>query len=199
MKPKRKVTHREVWLVSLLPAALVVIVSMALPGPADEIRAAEQRLNQLTSGDAHERLHTEYREITAQLQESQRALTELEAREAELEAQISTFASPTRPAQRLEMAQTLDELTRRLGEHGVQVLAMTEAQGSKSNASPAMVAKADWRVSVAATWPAMSEALSDDDTFPQGLALSAMKMEKPRPNLSLQRWELIVVDLGATR
>jgi hypothetical protein len=208
MTPKRKITQRELWLICLLPAALVVIVSMALPGPSDEIEAVERRLTQLTGGDAHEQIHSQLRELSEQREASEQDLAALTAREQSLRSQLAALQSPRPDRAAVAMAEALDELTGRLAGYGVQVLAMEQA-GSTSRVGSARSSQAgagqrsgysggDWQVSVAARWPAIRAALADGDAFPPGLALSAMRMESPRPNMPLRRWELIVTDMQAT-
>ena len=203
MKLKRKTSLREVWLVSLLPAALVIIVSPAVPGPSGEIAAVERRLDQLGSGDAHQRVHSELRELSTQYSQNRQSLVELESREAELQKYIEELRLPVASG-KLNMAEGLDEMTRRLAAHGVQVLAMVE-EGSRrhvGSAAPSRktgtAAQQQWRVSVAATWPVVRAALADVEAFPPGLVLLAMQMHPPQSNVPLQRWELIVADSGTS-
>ena len=209
-KPKRKISQRELWLIALLPAALVVILSLAVPGPAGVAAEMEERLDRLTSGNSGASMHTQLRDLAAEHQASRQQMAELEAREAVARAGIESLQAPAaRRALAFNMAEGLDELTSRLGGHGVQVLAMVEDAGSgqgkfvagtkgRAASGGSTIARRDWQVSVAATWPAMREALADAGTFPRGLALSALKMEPPRPNVRVQRWELMVSDSGAT-
>ena len=216
MKPKRRISRREVWLVSLLPAALVVIVSLGLPDKSEQIAQAERRLDQAYSGDAIARQHSELQSLATQLDESRQALEALVAQEADLLARIQALQAPV-AGRTQSMAEALDELTRRLAGHGVQVLAMMEANraGRSESGAPARgarvrglldslvgggaAARQDWQVTVAATWPAVREALAETDTFPPGLALAALQMAPARPTGPLRRWELVVSDLGARR
>lgn len=194
MKAKRKISQREVWLMSLLPAALVMIISLGLPDKSDEIAAVEQRLGQASSAEAIARQHRELRDLATQLDESRQVLDALEAQEADLQARIRALQTPV-AGRTQSLAQTLDALTRRLAEHGVQVLAMKEAGGE--------AARRDWQVSVAATWQDAREALAATDTFPPGLALAALHMAPARSMagsmVALRRWELMVSDLGGGR
>ena len=191
MKPTRKISQREVWLVSLLPAALVIILSLGLPDKSDEIAAVERRLGQASSTEVIARQHRELRELATQLDESRQTLDALEAQEADLQNRIRALQTPVADRTR-SLAQTLDALTRRLAGHGVQVLAVTETGGAD--------ARRDWQVSVAATWQAVRGALAETDTFPPGLALAALQMAPARSTagsgLPLRRWELMVSDLG---
>lgn len=202
-QPKRKISQRETWLMALLPAALVVILSLALPGPAGEVAEMQDRLERLTGGEAEASMHKQLRDLATELKSNRQELAELETGEAAVAARIQSLQSPV-AGRAFNMAEGLDELTRRLAGHGVQVLAMIEDGGSRQGKSAGggasgggSAARRDWQVSVAATWPEVREALADADTFPQGLALSALKMEPPRPNVPLQRWELIVSGSGA--
>lgn len=202
MKPKQKISQRELWLVSLLPAALVIIVSLAIPGPADKIAETERRLEQLSGGDAHESFHKQLRQHTTQLKASEQELAELEARETIAQSRLHALQSPGRSGT-LEMAEALDKLTHGLARHGVRVLAMEKTRSNRTTPAKSSTARSsdqqsDWQISVAATWPAVRQALADANTFPPGLALSAMKMDPPRPNVALRKWELIVTDAGAT-
>lgn len=188
MKPKRKLSRREVWLVALLPAALAVIVAPMLPGPSTGIEATERRLNQLTGGGGRQALQNQVRELETQIKDRNDELAELDEQTALLQAQLQSVQVPVM-MRTLDMAAGLDDLSRRLDQHGVQVLAMTEGGGSET--SPG------WKISVAATWPALREALTHSRTFPDGLMLLALKMEAPRPEVLLRRWELIVTASGA--
>ena len=214
MKPIGRISRREVWLVSLLPAALVVIVSLGLPDASDEIAALERRLNQVSSGDAIARQHSDLRALATQLDESRQALEGLAAEQADLLVRIQALQAPV-AGRTQSMAEALDELTRRLAGHGVQVLAMMEANraGRSESAAPARgarvrrllgsltgggaAARQDWQVTVAATGPAVREALAETDAFPPGLALAALHMAPARSTVPLRRWELVVSDLGA--
>lgn len=220
---KSKISLRELWLVSLLPAALVLIVSMGLPGPADEIAAIQTQLARVTGSDAQQRMARQLSEASTQLRESREQIEQLEVREAELRSQLEPIeraGGGTGP--RLVMADALDELTERLSRHGVRVLAMhsdaasrtgrTGATSSRSRRRRAKVGTAaagssvtngttnrrsNWEVSVAATWPALRAALADVEAFPTGLWLSALAMEPALPNSSLHRWDLYVNEAGA--
>jgi len=189
MKPKRKFSQREVWLVSLLPAALAAVVALALPGPSSELAAAERRMNQLTGGGGRQVVQNQVRELETQIKERGKELAELDARAAHLHERLRSLQAPV-AARKLDMAAGLDELSRRLGGHGVQVLATTEESGSERSRG--------WKVSVAATWPALRAALAQSSTFPEGLTLSALRMEAPRPDVVLRRWELVVAAAGGT-
>ncbi|MEM8884618.1 MAG: hypothetical protein AAGD14_11150 [Planctomycetota bacterium] len=220
MTKKARVSKRELWLISLLPSALVVILSLAIPGPADEIPEVEERLNRLTSSDAHARRHSQMRAFAKQLKESKAKQAELKSREAALKAELDAPPVP-RAVRTLAMAEALDELTRRLAAHGVRLLAMEQststasapaktsaarirrARGGARKPSPGPVGSAEkprsWQVSLAATWPAVRAALADPRTVPPGLALSALAMDPARLGVPLRRWELIVEDAGAAR
>lgn len=223
MKGKTKISLRELWLVSLLPAALVLIVSMGLPGPADEIAKVENQLSRLTGSDAQQRMARQLSEASTQLRESREQIEELEVREAELRSRLEPIEAVRKgTGPRLVMADALDELTERLSRHGVRVLAMhgnasnragstggtssrsrrrrpragTTAAGSSAS-SGAANRRQIWEVSVAATWPALRAALADVDAFPTGLWLSALAMEPALPSSSLHRWDLYVNEAGA--
>ncbi|MEM1210693.1 MAG: hypothetical protein AAGI68_00190 [Planctomycetota bacterium] len=198
MTPKRKVSQREVWLLALLPAALVAIVSFALPGPADEVSALELRLERASTSEAQ--AQSRLREYAQQLQESRKELAALEAQEAQLNAEVRRLNRPsTQRRARLDVAAMLDEFARRLSGHGAQVLAMEIGKarpGVKRAANvpgqPSGREPQEWVVSVAGTWSTLRAAMADEDAFPKGLGLSAIKMDPVRSNGALRRWELIV-------
>ncbi|MEM6671920.1 MAG: hypothetical protein AAF726_03700 [Planctomycetota bacterium] len=226
MTAKRRLSLRELWLVSLLPAALVVIVSLGLPGPSKEIKAAETRLDQITGRAAQVRMQGQLQDASASLTESREELAQLEAREAEIMSSLEELQAP-RETRSLAMADAMDQLTRRLAKHGVRVLAMknvasrslaptqTAQYGSgrkrraaaRLNASSSAASnraarsssnrKTNWQVSVAGTWPSVRAALADVQAFPTGLGLSALEMQPARPGTSLHRWELFVHEVGA--
>lgn len=198
MKAKSKVSPREVWLLALLPAALVLIVSFALPSPADEVAELEQRLERFTANEGQ--AVSQLREYSKELQQSNQQLKALKLKETVLSSQIQAATKPQQRRETLDMAGALDELARRLSSHGAQVLAMAAgAQGSAVKASKGQSAgvsntvRREWIVSVVATWPVVRTALADAQTFPKGLALSAMNMEQAQPNGTLRRWELVVI------
>ncbi|MEM9347602.1 MAG: hypothetical protein AAGB26_13390 [Planctomycetota bacterium] len=198
-------SQREVWLLALLPAALVVILSFALPGPKKKVADMEARLVRLTSqeADAHKQLHDQ----ADALKKGRNEMQVLEAQQADLLAQIAALEEPATVQRRvaLDMAGVLDELARRLSQHGAQVLAM-EAQNQRAPSTSASGVKAkqnqsnrdpdalrpEWVVSLVATWPVLRKALADAEAFPQGLALSAMNMEPAPSSVTLRRWELVV-------
>ncbi|MEO0476261.1 MAG: hypothetical protein AAF085_09895 [Planctomycetota bacterium] len=196
MKSKSKISQREVWLLALLPAALVVIVSFALPSPADEVAELEQRLDQMSSNE--EQTLNQLREYSDQLKQNNQEIESLEAREADLSSQIRLLNRPKQRRQMLDLADALDELARRLSKHGAQVLAMeasdqgTVARGVKQSDSRSGAEQREWVVSLVATWPVLRTALADPQAFPLGLALSAMKMESVPSSGVLRRWELVV-------
>lgn len=208
-KPKRKVSQRELWLIALLPAALVVIVSLALPGPAGEASELERRLERLAGDDTEASMHDQLEKLAEEHKASRQKLTDLGLQEKFLQAAIDAFESPA--AQRaiaFNLAEGLDELSVRLAGHGVRVLAMVEDTAARGGRSAGMRSSGrsgdtgqakptDWQVTVAAAWPAMRRALADAETFPRGLALSAMNMEPPRAGVGVQRWELVVTGAGA--
>ena len=187
MTAKRKISQRELWLVALVPTALVLILSQALPDVNDKIAAAERRLEQLGSTEARVRWSTELGALQTRLEESRQALEALAAQKVEVQARFDAFQAPA-PGRAQSMAQALDTLLLRLADHGLQVL---DAGGS------AEVAPRDWRIGVAATWPAMLAALEDPETAVPGLALSALSMAPAQPSLPLRRWTLIVNGQGA--
>jgi exonuclease VII large subunit len=195
-KAKLKVSQRELWMMALLPAFLVIIVSMGLPDKSEEIAAAERRLDRVSSPEAVARQRQQLQELATQLEESRQTLDVLAAQEADLKERIQAAQSPV-AGRTQSMAHALDMLTRRLAGHGIQVLAVTEVGGSG--------ARRDWRVSVAATWQDVREALAETETFPVGMALATLQMAPERPTagstddsvVALRRWELQVRDLGA--
>jgi DNA-binding transcriptional MerR regulator len=200
-KAKRRISQRELWLASLLPAALVIIISLGLPNKSDEIDAVERRLEQAASAETIASQRERLRELATELEESREALDALTAQETDLLARIQALQAPV-AGRTQSLAQALDALTRRLAVHRVQVLAVTGAAGAVER---------DWQVSVAATWQDVREALAEPDTFPPGLALAALHMAPTRPaggsaarsgagsSLALRRWELLVSDLGSGR
>jgi hypothetical protein len=210
MTAKRKISQRELWLVSLLPAGLVLILSQALPDASEEIAAAENRLEQLGSTDARMRQSTRLSELKARLEQSQQDLEALAGQKAELQARVDALQAPV-AGRAQSMAQALDTLGQRLAAHKVQVLEAGSAVGDSaaSRREPGFFARfeagsrsgvatpRDWQIGVAATWPAMLAALEDPETSVPGLALSALAMAPARPSLPLRRWVLIVNDLGA--
>lgn len=194
MMAKRQITKRELWLMSVLPGALVMIISMGLPNASKDITAAENQLERLMSTDARMRQATQLRELRAQSAEYQETQAELASQEVAIQTQINVLETPvTNRTQSL--TQALHTLTVRLVGHGVQVLAMGKAKAeSRSNAQDS--GQQDWTVSVIASWTAMSEALADPDVFPSGLVLLAITMEQPKSPMPLRHWELTVIDLG---
>lgn len=223
MKPKSKISQRELWLLSLLPAALVLIVSLGLPGPAAEIAETETRLARVTGADAQQRMAGQLSDASKELRESRAQIEQLEVREAELRSRLEELQRPrNRTLGGLDMADALDELTERLARHGVRVLAMHSEDAARSGATRTTSARSrrrragtsaaaarsyagastsrratSWEVSVAATWPSLRAALADLEAFPGGLWLSALAMEPAQPNSSLHRWDLIVTEAGA--
>ncbi|MEM9386639.1 MAG: hypothetical protein AAGA68_16390 [Pseudomonadota bacterium] len=258
MMLKRRLSRRELWLVCLMPAALVVIASLGLPkGETSRIPDMERRLNLLTSDEALARRAREQRDLTNELRESEQTLAELKNREAQLKERVDALRVPS-GSRASAMAQGLDRLTRQLSRNGVQVLGMLPQGGTRvSTASqgrpatsvtsprpnpatsaatrPATGATANrslsrrqrrksvdasalprtsssanrlaststgttrrlrWQVDVAATWSAMGRQLAAADTFPPGLALSALTMEPALTSTSLRRWALTVTDTG---
>lgn len=199
MKTKTKLSQREVWLVVLLPAALVAIISYAIPGPADKVAELEKALERAGGNEAD--AHSQMRDLSQQLKQGREALAALEAKEAELSVQIQSLNKPPQQREVFNLAGALDELTRRLSLHGAQVLAMEACAKQTAAGRPVQGGRGqsgvhtspqEWAVSVAATWPVLRAALADADAFPPGLALSAMKMEQAQPNRTLRRWELVV-------
>ncbi|MEM6552378.1 MAG: hypothetical protein AAF750_09670 [Planctomycetota bacterium] len=191
MTPKRKVSQREIWLLALLPAALVAIVSFSLPGPADELPELEDRLERLSTDGAQ--TQSKLRAFSQEMSKTRQEQKALEARETELKAAIASISKPTARSATLNMAGVLDELAHRLNAHGVQVLAMETGgpRAPKPIDAATGTPPRQWVVSVAATWPALRSALADDQVFPPGLGLAAMKMDPAQNNRSLRRWELI--------
>ncbi|MEM9301693.1 MAG: hypothetical protein AAGE01_06260 [Pseudomonadota bacterium] len=233
MSTKRPISRRELWLVSFLPAALVLIVSLGLPkGDVKNIPDMERRLAQLSTESAVQRRARDLRTLTAELTESQAQLDALSVRETALQARVDAIRSPG-AGPGADMAKGLDALTKQLAGHGVQVLGMVQTGGSRTSLATNPAATRDirvpnrpasrssrrraarvrsassaalgasnvprWQVNVAATWPAMGAILADPETFPPGLALSAMTMQPPRPSLSLRVWQLTVSDAGVSQ
>lgn len=226
MTEKKPMSRRELWLVSLLPAALVLIVSTGLPGPGEEIATAERRLEQMTSAAAQRRLSDRLREATAELAEARSAIEELDLREEALELRLAAARAPREvvaPKRRPPMAYVLDELASRLEVRGIRVLAMDPVRSGSTPAAPFVAANpfarrsrakarargeqvsaarttsataARWSVTVAATWPDLMDALRDEDSFPEGLGLLALDMEPARRASSLHSWQLTVSEVA---
>ncbi|MEM6257677.1 MAG: hypothetical protein AAGI37_05130 [Planctomycetota bacterium] len=197
MKTQSKVSHREVWLISLLPAALVVIISFALPSPADQVSELEDELQRLQAGE--EEMLTELREYAAQLKRDKEEMVAMEQKEQELSAQLDSATAPPDERETLDMAGVLDEFGRQLTAHGAQVVAMEEVTtGSTTKKTRGQDAenqasiRREWVVRLVATWPVLHAALKDPEAFPRGLSLSAMNMEPTQPKSPLHRWELVV-------
>ena len=82
MTKKTKVTQREVWLLALLPAALVLIVSMSIPGPGDEREQVEQRLEKAQSADARSRRQARREKLEGELAETRAELERVQLEQA---------------------------------------------------------------------------------------------------------------------
>lgn len=183
MKTKSKVSQREVWLLALLPAALVVIVSFALPSPADKVAELNQRLEQARGDDAQR--HKQLRVFSDERKRFQEELAVLSRTEADLTAQLRLLDVPTARGDTLNMTGILDTLLASLEKHGAKTLAIRPKDRDVADGS-------EWELRVAAPWSTLQAALLDDHAFPPGLALSALKMEQAQPTLSLRLWELVV-------
>ncbi|MEM1108868.1 MAG: hypothetical protein AAGH99_09285 [Planctomycetota bacterium] len=198
MSVLNKVSRRELWMVSLLPAALVVIASFVVPSPADDVEELETRLEQLTRNTTPAQEIERAQEARTGIREAEAALETLDAREEELEAEIEAARRPRAAvvgvgAGLVSMAEKLDELRVRLAEHRVQVLAI-ESDGAATDGPEA---GKTWRVTVAGRWGEVLGAIEREDTFPRGLLLRSIQMEEPSLRTDLRRWELSVGPVGA--
>ncbi|MEN1727938.1 MAG: hypothetical protein AAGJ52_05815 [Pseudomonadota bacterium] len=139
MTKKRRISDRELWLVCLLPAALVMIVSLGLPkGEAGQIPDMERRLSLLSSEEAVQRRGAQLRELNGELADVQETLNDLNARRVQLQGDVDDFRT-TGSQSTSAMAQGLDALTRTLGDNGIQVLGMTPLRsGNRIATSPAV-------------------------------------------------------------
>ncbi|MEM8710404.1 MAG: hypothetical protein AAGG01_05595 [Planctomycetota bacterium] len=129
MTPKKRISTRELWLVSLLPAAIVLIFSFAFPGPAKEIDGLEANLARLMSNETQQRLASQLQEATENLSSGKEELIALDKRIADLEAELAVKEAPKAKMLPLQMTDALDFLTNRLAAHGVRVVSMERADG----------------------------------------------------------------------
>jgi hypothetical protein len=195
MAQSRKITTRELWLVSILPAALVLILSAALPGPNNEIASATERLEKLTSGEAHAKMDRKLRLHATEQEQVEQQLAEFSAEEEMLRHTLAQLRSPG-GSKHVSMAAAVSTLAQRMAMHDVHLLAMEnasrEGEPDHRSGNKNKVTQKKWQLEVAATWPAFRAALNDLNAFPPDIALLAISMHNAQSASTLRRWELIV-------
>ncbi|MEM9419134.1 MAG: hypothetical protein AAGA25_08825 [Planctomycetota bacterium] len=203
MSALQKLSKRELWMVSLLPAALVVIASFIVPSPADEVKQLEERLEQITQNTSPAQTIERAQTARAEIREAESTLEALSGEEASVQAQIETARRPEvaiQTAYSASLAENLDELRARLADHGVQVLAIdskaTGKSSTRSRAGASSLAVEKWRVTAVGRWGQVRQALNHSETFPEGLALLSIQMDEPSSRTALRRWELSVAPVG---
>jgi len=194
MTAKTKVTQREVWLLALLPAALVLIVSMSIPGPGDEREQVEQRLEKAQSADARSRRQARREKLEGEISESRAELERVELELAERRARLDGLLRPAEaevegPAEEQSFVESLDLMSQRLRTHGVLVTGM-ESEGASGRAGGVVMS-----VSAEAPWRAMGAALADVDAFPPGLGMKGLDMMPVRPGTPTREWTLRVAEV----
>ncbi|MGB0332604.1 MAG: hypothetical protein ACPGPE_12410 [Planctomycetota bacterium] len=194
MTKKTKVTQREVWLLALLPAALVLIVSMSIPGPGDEREQVEQRLEKAQSADARSRRQARREKLEGELAETRAELERVQLEQAERRSHLEELQRPADlevegPAEERSFVESLDLMSQRLQAHGVVVTGM-QSEGTGRGAGGVVM-----DVSAEAPWRAMGAALADVDVFPPGLGMRGIEMESVLPGTLTRTWTLKVAEV----
>lgn len=202
MSALNKVSKRELWMVSLLPAALVVIVSFIVPTPAEEVHELEERLERMNQSAPSGTTLQRAEQSQAEIREAESSLEALEQQEEVLQTQIEMARRPetsVSPAASVSLAIKLDELRARLAKHGVQVTAIDDkgaGPGKATQSTQPSSPTQTWSVTVFGRWTQVRAALDDPETFPWGLTLQSMQMDERSPQTALRRWELSVSPVG---
>lgn len=199
MKHKRSISAREAWLLAMMPAALAVIVSFALPKHADQVKALERRLDRASGADGDELL-AESKQARDQIGEATRAQQAIEARREAVLAQLEGLQRAPKYAMATSPADQMHRLSEAMAGHGVRVVATAPAKPGEVQPGEAE----GWRVTLVGSWPAMHKALADAEAIPSGLRLQTLKMEPPPERaIKLRRWIMEVAvapaDVGDER
>ncbi|MEM9882008.1 MAG: hypothetical protein AAF800_03715 [Planctomycetota bacterium] len=201
MNALSKLSKRELWLVSMLPAVLVVIASFVVPRPADEVHELEEQLDRITQADPPGRTVQRAQEARSQIREHEASLEALARQAGELNTTIEAARRPAAPAATAasasaSLAENLDELRARLARYGVRVLAIDSKGSAARRPSSAPLSSETWRVTAVGRWGEVRDALNQPGTFPAGLVLRSMQMDEPSSRTTLRRWEFSVAPAG---
>jgi hypothetical protein len=185
---RNALSTRERWLLALLPAALVLIGSSILPSGKTERR----QLNAvLSNAPGDEEMHRELAELT-------RTIGESRAEVRRIEEELAQLRQPTVPdrqatAAALEpatLAGRFEQLGERLDGLGIAIMS-TEAVG-RSGSSAGDTTADTWKLTVASTWPQLTDAMARSDLMPAGLIVDSIAMDPPRNDTHLRRWVIML-------
>jgi len=189
---KRRMSGRERWLVALLPAALILIASYAIPMGQKKAESLERVV---TSAPDDMKLHRELSELSKQLKQARQERDVEVAKLEQLQADID-FKKQGGAMARSSTIDRFQQLSQRLADRGVVIMASEPIQTTGANNSRPKGAQHDapraWRLTVAGTWPKLREAMSDESLTPAGLRIQTLTMSEPTPGTTLRRWVLEV-------
>ena len=186
---KRKaLSTRERWLLALLPAALVLVGSFILPSGKTERRQLNVVLSN-TPGD--EERHRELAELATRIGERR---TEIRRIDDEL-ARIRRPKMPDRQAiaaapGSMSLAGRFEQLGERLDDVGIAILSTEAIERSGSSAGDTTATS--WKLTVASTWPQLTDAIAQPDLVPAGLIVDSIAMDPPRTGTRLRRWVIML-------
>lgn len=192
----KAISTRERWLLAFLPASLVLIGFFILPSG----KAERRQLNTvLSNAPSDEELHRELAQLSKTIEESRSEVTQIEVKLASLRAPDASerpendAASPT-----MSTAGRFEVLARRLDEVGIAIVS-SEAVRRPGSATDGNAAHS-WKLTVASTWPRLTEAIAQLDLLPPGLVVDSIEMDAPRPGTRLRRWVIMLsANNGAQR
>lgn len=185
---RKAISTRERWLLTLLPASLVLVGSFILPSG----KAERRQLNAvLSTAPSDEELHREVAQLSKTIGESRSEVAQIEAELASLRApDASDPAASVAASPAMSMAGRFETLGGRLDEAGIAVVSSEAVRrpGSAADETPAN----SWKLTVASTWPQLTEAIAQRDLVPPGLVVDSIEMDAPRPGTRLRRWVIML-------
>lgn len=186
---KRPLSSRELWLVSLLPAALVLIVLTVIKPGTSEI----SRLHSLLADAAeHDKMRAEVRDLSLTLREHRDEAVRLDGEMIRVRSQVKGLERQSAPrggSGTGSMAQRFEFLVDRLDRSGVSVLSCEALGGSAGTSGQAA---ASWRLAVAGGWPQMARSLGDEQLTSPGIRIESLEMKPARPGVALHEWVMVV-------
>jgi len=186
---KRPLTNRERWLLALLPAGLIAIVSFFIPNGSKEREMLERQIAAAPSGDE---LHRELSGLISQRNELKQLLNELETAQAATHEEIASLREP------IGMAVVGDAppIAQRF-KHVMDFLQQQQITLIKSELVREMTAQDTppyqvWALTLVGSWPQMQAALADESLVPEGVQIDSLSLESASQRSSLRQWRMIV-------
>ncbi len=183
----RKLSVRETWLLAILPASVILVVSFLLPNGKREVARLQ---SQIRSAPNDAQYTTQFRELTTQLNDARQHHEQLQHRRAAADAELARLDSPARLRLSRPLADCFRALSDRMAKTGVVIVA-TELATPEKHGDESL---RRWELTLAGSWQQVSRALADDTLAPDGLVVASLKMHDVSLRSQIRRWTLIVAE-----